>query len=133
VIGLDTNVLVRYLAQDYAAQSRAAKQVMESLSPVEQGWISLVVLAELVWSLKKTYKLEKDRIVNIVEGLLASKDIVVQDGEKVQLALLLHRNNRAGFADCLLAVSARDAGCHRVLTFDRIAARDLGMEQVAEI
>ena len=128
--GLDTNVLVRYLAQDDAAQARAAGKVMESLSPSEPGWISLVVLAELVWSLKKTYRLAKNRIISIVESLLASRDIRVEVSEKVQYALLLHRNSRAGFADCLLSVCAREAGCLKVVTFDRIAARDLGMEGI---
>jgi predicted nucleic-acid-binding protein len=131
VIGLDTNVLVRYLVEDDEAQTRAAKEVMNGLSASNPGWVSLVVLAELVWSLKKTYKLSKDGIVNVVEGLLASKDLLIEASEKVQYALLLHRNSRAGFADCLLWVNARDAGCQKVVTFDRVAARDLGMELIA--
>jgi predicted nucleic-acid-binding protein len=130
VIGLDTNVLVRYLVQDDKAQARAASKVMESLSPSEPGWISLIVLAELVWSLKKTYRLAKDRIVSVVESLLASRDIRLEASEKVQYALLLHRNRRAEFADCLLSVCARDAACLKVVTFDRVAARDLGMVRI---
>ena len=132
MIGLDTNILVRYLAMDHPAQSHAAKQVVEALSPLEPGWISMVVLAELVWTLKKTYQLEKDRIIGIIEGLLASKDIQLEECENVQSAVLLFRNSRAGFSDCLLSISAKPAGCRKVVTFDRIAARDLGMELVTQ-
>jgi predicted nucleic-acid-binding protein len=132
VIGLDTNVLVRYLVQDHPAQSRAAKEVMESLSSAEPGWISVVVLAELVWSLKKTYRLDKNGIMRVLEGLIASKDLVFENGETVQHALALHRNTGAGFADCLLSVSAKSAGCKKVVTFDRVAARDIGMERITE-
>lgn len=130
MIGLDTNILVRYLTMDHPAQSHAAKRVIEALSPSEPGWISLVVLAELVWTLKKTYQLEKARIVGVVEGLLASKDVQLEESEKVQSALLLFRNSRAGFSDCLLSTSAKAAGCRKVVTFDRIAARDLDMERI---
>ena len=130
MIGLDTNVLVRYLVKDHPSQAQASKQVIDALSPSEPGWITLVVLAELVWTLKKTYQSQKDRIIVVIEGLLASKDVVVEAGEKIELALLLYRNSRAGFSDCLLAVSAKAAGCQKVVTFDRIAARDLGMERI---
>ena len=130
MIGLDTNVLVRYLVKDHPTQWQDAKRVMESLSPAEPGWISLVVVTELVWSLKRTYKLDKDRIVKIIEKLLTSKDLVLEDSERVQNALSLHRNLSAGFADCLLWVSAQNAGCRKVVTFDRIASRDLGMERI---
>ena len=130
MIGLDTNVVVRYLVQDHPAQALAAKQVIEALSPSEPGWITLVVLAELVWTLKKTYQQPKDRVIAVLEGLLASKDILLEQAENVQLALLLFRNSRTGFADCLLSICAKAAGCRKVVTFDKSAARDLAMEQI---
>jgi len=128
LIALDTNVLIRYLTEDDPLQARAANEVLDHLSPEEPGWISLVVLAEMVWSLRKTYKLSKDQIIRILDDLVVSKDIVIEDIQKVQRALILHRACRAGFADCLLVLSAESAGCDKVVTFDRIAARDLGME-----
>lgn len=128
MIALDTNVLVRYLTEDDPVQSQIANEVLDNLSPDEPGWISLVVLAEMVWALRKTYKLNKDRIVRILDDLLVSRDIVIEDIQKVQRALSLHRVCRAGFADCLLSVSAHAAGCIKVVTFDKIAARALGLE-----
>jgi predicted nucleic-acid-binding protein len=128
VIALDTNVLVRYLTEDDPGQTQLANDVLDNLSPEEPGWISVVVLAELVWSLRRTYKLSKDQVVRIVSDLVASKDVVIDEIQKVERALSLHRACRAGFADCLLAVSAAVAGCSKTVTFDKIAARDLGME-----
>ena len=130
MIGLDANIVLRYLVKDDPEQARLAKSLMESLTADSPGWISVVVLAEVVWSLKKTYRLEKDQIAAIVERLLASRLLVVEQSEKVDNALSLHRNTRAGFADCLLSVAARSAGCTTVVTFDKIAARDLGMRRL---
>ena len=130
MIGLDTNILVRYLVKDHLSQAKAAKEVIDALSRSEPGWITQVVLAELIWTLKKTYQLQKDRIILVIEGFLASKDLVIEESERVQHALLLYRNSRAGFSDCLLSARARVAGCRKVVTFDRIAARDLGMERI---
>ncbi len=128
MIAIDTNVLVRYLTEDDPVQSQIANEVLDNLSPDEPGWISLVVLVEMVWALRKTYKLGKDRIVRILDDLVASRDIVIEDIQNVQSALTLHRVCSAGFADCLLAVSAQAAGCIKVVTFDKIAACDLGLE-----
>ncbi len=128
MIGLDANVVLRFLVKDDPEQARLAKALMESLTSDCPGWISLVVLAEVVWSLKKTYRLGKDQIAAIVERLMANRFIAVEQGDKVDAALSLHRSTRAGFADCLLSVTTRSAGCAKVVTFDKIAARDLGME-----
>ena len=130
MIGLDTNVLLRYFVQDNPVQSQAANELLDNLSSSDPGWISIVVLAELVWSLRKTYKYTKDEIVRILETLLSSKDIVLQDSEIVQRALLLHRNGTTGFADCLIYTCAQVAGCRKVVTFDQTASPDLGMELV---
>ncbi len=128
MIGLDTNVLVRYLVNDDLVQSDTATALLDSLSPSEPGWISVIVLVEMVWVLTRVYKLSRDAMIVIVENLLASKDIQIEDREKVHEALALHRSGRAGLIDCLIAVSARAAGCTRTVTFDRNAARDAGME-----
>jgi len=132
MIGLDTSVVLRYFVKDDPEQGRLAKSLMESLTAGDPGWISLVVLTELVWLLKKTYRLEKEPIATIVEKLLASRHLIVEESEKVDAALLLHRNTRAGFADCLLAVSAKAAGCASVVTFDKIASRDLGVRRLGQ-
>ncbi len=130
MIGIDTSVMLRYLTQDDPAQSKAANEVLDHLSPEEPGWIGNVVLVETLWSLKKTYQFSKDQIVRIADSLLASRDIELENRDKVERALLLYRTTRAGFSDCLITICATTAGCRKVVTFDRIAGRDLGMERL---
>jgi predicted nucleic-acid-binding protein len=126
--GLDTNVLVRYFVKDDPLQTQAAENLLDSLSPEAPGWLGLIVLVELVWVLRFMYQFQRDGIARIVESLLRSLDVVVDQENVVHQALSLYRNSKADFADCLIAASARAAGCRKTVTFDRIAARDAGME-----
>jgi predicted nucleic-acid-binding protein len=73
---------------------------------------------------------KKDRVVQILDILLASKDITVEQTDTVRKAARLYRHGNADFPDCLIASSAKAAGCSRTVTFDRRAARDAGMELI---
>ncbi len=73
MIGLDTNVLVRYLAQDDQEQSALATQVLESLDEAERGFVSLVVLVELQWVLRRAYRMSASEVAGIVERLLRAR------------------------------------------------------------
>jgi predicted nucleic-acid-binding protein len=122
MIGLDTNILVRYVTQDHAEQSAAAVKVMESLSSESPGFLSLVVIAELVWVLQFSYRFQKHEIEHVVERLLRSKELVVERAEIVSQALRKFRVSRANFADCLIERCGHAVECHYVLTFDKDAA-----------
>ena len=130
MIGLDTNVLVRYFVRDEPLQTQAADKVIDALTPEEPGWIGQVALVELVWALRFMYRFEQEGIGAIVETLLRSRDVIVEQESAVHQALSLYRNSRAAFADCLIAILARAAGCGHVVTFNRIAARDAGMKLI---
>jgi predicted nucleic-acid-binding protein len=133
MIGLDTNVLIRYFVKDDPSQTRVAEEVLDALSPQEPGWLGLIALVELVWALRFLYKFQRDGIARIVESLLRSLDVVVERESLVHQALSIYRNSKADFADCLIAVSAHAAGCSKTVTFDRIAARDTGMELLLKL
>jgi predicted nucleic-acid-binding protein len=128
MIGLDTNTLVRYLVADDPQQSPVARRLITALSSGEPGWLGVVVLAELVWTLKYAYGFPRTGLGNIVEHLLSSKDIVIEQENLVREALFIYRRSNADYPDCLIAASARAAGCSKTVTFDKIAARDAGME-----
>jgi predicted nucleic-acid-binding protein len=130
MIGLDTNVLVRYITQDHPAQSAAAVRVMDSLSSDLPGFLSLVVIAEAVWVLQFSYRFQKDEIEHVVEKLLRSKELVLERAEIVSQALRKFRANRANFADCLIERCSHAAECQYVLTFDKDAAA-MGMRLLA--
>ena len=121
MIGLDTNILVRYFTHDHPAQSAAAVKVIESLSAELPGFLSLVVLAELVWVLQFSYRFKKREIELIIEKLLRSQELIMEQAEVVSQALRTFRVSRANFADCLIERCGHAASCQYVLTFDKDA------------
>jgi predicted nucleic-acid-binding protein len=129
VIGLDTNVVVRYLTQDDSKQSPLATRLMEkTLSSDEPGFISLVVLAEVVWVLVSLYAVDRAGVEKIVTGLLTTVQLRVESSELVWRAKRRYEDSKADFRDALIAECAVAAGCKRAVTFDRAAAATCGFE-----
>ena len=124
MIGIDTNVLVRYMAQDEPVQSPLATRLIEEeCSASTPGYISLVVLVELVWVSESCYDASRADIAQIVRRLLSIRQLVVQEAEVVWKALRRFEGNKADFADGLGQQLALAAGCSSVMTFDKVAAR----------
>jgi predicted nucleic-acid-binding protein len=129
VIGLDTNVIVRYLAQDDPRQSAAATRFIErSLSPENPGLITGVTLCEVVWVLAECYGADRARIRAVIEGLLSSKQLVVDEADVVWKALRAWTASAADFSDALIGQIVGARGGAKTLTFDRAAARLPGFE-----
>ena len=131
MIGLDTNVLVRYLAQDDPRQSASATRFIETrLSERSPGFISLVVLVELCWVLERLYGATHLEIGETVVDLLETPLFHLQQREVVQEAARRFKDkksSKAGLADLLIAQLAMDAGCSATVSFDRGAVRAAGM------
>lgn len=124
MIGLDTNVLIRYLTQDDPDQAARATRVVEQELKVDSpGFIGLVVLAETAWVLQRLYSATFDEIHETVTDLLGSRTIVVENRDVVARALALSKQSSCGFADAIIAASALTASCDKVVTFDRGAVR----------
>ena len=122
--GLDTNVLVRYFAQDDPIQSRKAVEIIERrLTEDEPGFVSVVTMVETVWVLSRVYGLRDHEIVRVVEGMLQSDTLVVQNEQEVFTAVAALRSGRGSFADALVSALGRWAGCTSTLTFDKKAGR----------
>jgi predicted nucleic-acid-binding protein len=130
MIGLDTNVLVRYIMQDDAKQSSLATRLVESLYAEAPGFVPLVSVVELAWVLSSAYELGQGQIVEAFETLLRAKEIVVERAETVWKALRVFQSANANFADCLIERSAVAAGCDKTMTFDRGAVKGCGMTLV---
>ncbi len=131
MIGLDTNVIVRYLTHDDPAQTAAAVKLLDSLSPDEPGFLSLVVIVELVWVLESFYRAKKNEVTQVLETLLSNDRLVVERSEIVWLALRKFTGGRADFADCLIERSGHAAECQYTATFDRKAATGAGMRLIS--
>jgi predicted nucleic-acid-binding protein len=131
VIGLDTNVLVRYIMQDDIKQSPLATRVVESLTADSPGFIPVVAIVELAWVLSSAYELSRTQLIDAFEALLRTKELMIERGEIVWKGLRLLQRGGGDFADCLIACSAEAAGCTKTVTFDRGAAKNCGMTLVS--
>jgi len=133
VIGIDSNVIVRYLIRDDEKQTPEAKAILDGCTVQEPGFISLVALIETMWVMKRVYKVSREGILYSMTGLLASPVICVQEGKVVDEALEFSRRENCDMPDVLISFFGRMAGCSRTLTFDRKAANIPGMELVTAI
>lgn len=124
MIGLDTNVVVRYIAQDDLRQSAAATRLMEKqLDADNPGFISLVTLCEITWVLEDCYRATPERIREVVEALLGTKQIEVESAELVWKALRAWQGSPADLSDALIGQVAMHHGATRIVTFDKAASR----------
>ena len=131
MIGLDTNVVVRYLAQDDPVQSPKATLIFERrLTEQEPGFISLVTMVETVWVLDTVYGLAAREIAQAVERMLQADTLVIQNEQEVFTAMVALKSGRGSFADALVGALGAWAGCGSTLTFDRKAGRIQGFEVV---
>ncbi len=127
MIGLDTNVLVRYIMQDDPKQSTKATALIEQLSPDNPGFITLVSVVELYWVLTSSYGLTAQQVKQALVVLLRAKQIIVDRADQVLRALRVFDDGKADFADCLIERTAAAAGCEQTMTFDVGAAKHAGM------
>lgn len=124
MIGLDTNVLVRYLAQDDADQSaRATALIEQQLTAEAPGYIGIIAMIETVWVLDRAYRIDGKAIASIIERLLQTDALTIEAAQEVFLAMVTLRDGKGSFADALLALLGIRAGCRYTLTFDRKALR----------
>ena len=124
MIGIDTNVLVRYLTQDDAKQAALATKFIErSLSAENPGLVTLICLCEIVWVLAECYDADRKRIRAVIEGLLATKQIKVESADLVWKAVRAWDATAADFSDALIGEIVRASDGAKTVTFDRAAAR----------
>jgi predicted nucleic-acid-binding protein len=129
MIGLDTNVLVRYLTQDDPIQSRKATEIIERrLTEENPGFVSIVAMVETVWVLDRAYRLAAHEIAAAVEGMLQADVLVVQNEQQVFTAVIALKEGQGSFADAIIAALGAKAGCSCTLTFDHKALRLPGFE-----
>lgn len=123
MIGLDTNVLVRYIAQDDRVQSQIATDFIERLSERDPGFISVVAVTETAWVLERAYRLSAGEVAKAIERTLQADALVVESEQEVFTAMIALKEGCGSFADGLIAALGGKAGCSATVTFDRKALR----------
>ena len=131
MIGLDTNILVRYLTQDDPIQSPKATQIIERrLTRAKPGFVSVVVMVEIVWVLDRAYDLAAQNIAAAIERMLQVEVLVIEKEQEVFTAMVALKRGRGSFADALIAELGASDGCLHTLTFDNKALRLPGFKLV---
>lgn len=121
MIGLDTNVLVRYLTRDDPAQfARVATQLEGAADRGERFVISSVVLCELVWVLESAYGFGRDDIAGALDQILATAQFEVEHPDEARQALADFRATRADYSDALVGRLHRTLGAEHTVMFDRL-------------
>jgi predicted nucleic-acid-binding protein len=129
MIGLDTNILVRYLTQDDVIQSPQATEIVERrLTDLNPGFVSVVAMTEAVWVLERAYGFADVEIAAAVERMLQTDVLVIEHEQEVFTAMIALKEGRGSFADAMIASLGARAGCSSTLTFDRKALRLPGFE-----
>ena len=124
MIGLDTNVLVRYVLRDDVQQAEVVDRLIEKCiaehTPVV---ISLLTLQETEWVLRACAKIDKASIIALFKTLLESADVLIESEEILEEALLHFENSNADFSDCLMVAQYQHIACDYMVTFDSKAAK----------
>jgi predicted nucleic-acid-binding protein len=132
MIGLDTNILLRFFLRDDPAQSEKVAALFARLPEIGPGYISCITLMEFAWFLRQRIKLTRDQVMEGISDLLDSADLILEDERVVEETLGTMAKSTVEFADVFIALRNRDAGCLTTETFDTKAAKAIpGMELLA--
>jgi predicted nucleic-acid-binding protein len=124
MLGIDTNVLVRFLVRDDEAQfEKARKLIRREVAAGRRVFVNQLVLLEAEWVLRSRYAVPKSQIIAALSGLLDASDIQFEDEPSIEEALFMWKDAAADFADCLIAAKNRRMGCRATASFDVKAAR----------
>ena len=121
--GLDSNILLRFVLADDSRQHDIARRFLAERSRDNPAYVSVIVLCEVVWVLSAGERRSRMDIADVLQWLLDSPEIVVENEDIVLLALQVYRDTAADFADLLIAMCNAAAGCSETVTFDRDAAK----------
>jgi predicted nucleic-acid-binding protein len=121
---IDTNVLVRFLTQDDRDQCLAVQaRFLSAQGRGETFYVSWIVLLELMWVLRQIYGRDRKGCLEMIETLLATQVLVMEDRALLLDLVRLGRTATIDLDDLFIGFAARRAGCEATLTFDRTAAK----------
>ena len=124
MLGVDTNVLVRFLVRDDEDQfERAQKLIKLEIAAGRRVFVSLLVLLETEWVLRSRYSLQKNLIIEAISRLLDAADVRFEDEPAIEEAIFIWKDATADFADCLIGAKNRRLGCRATATFDTKASK----------
>lgn len=129
MIGLDTNVLIRWITGDEPILYRKVEKFLTD-NREESFYLSTVVILEVWWVLNKVYEFSEDQVANVLKDLILSKEIEVERQTVLLKTLDQLANSPADFEDCLISFIHLEDGCTFTATFDKKAVKLQGMRLI---
>jgi predicted nucleic-acid-binding protein len=130
MIGLDTNIVVRFIMDDDPVQSRQVQHIIErKLTKLKPGFISLATILETASVLESVYKRSSRQVAEAIYRILQIETFIIQNEQEVYTAMIALQTGQ-DFADTLIAALGLWAGCDTTLTFDKKASRLHGFELI---
>ena len=124
MLGIDTNILVRFLVRDDENQfEKARRLIRREIAAGRRIFVNQLVLLETEWVLRSRYGLHKIEIIEALSGLLDASDVQFEDEPAFEEALFVWKDVSVGFADCLIGARNKRLGCSATATFDLKASR----------
>ena len=124
MLGIDTNVLVRFLVRDDQTQFEKVRKLLKrEVSNGRRVFINQLVLLETEWVLRSRYGLAKTQMLETISGLLDAPDVQLEYEPSIEEAVFVWRDANADFADCLIGARNRRLGCKATATFDTKALK----------
>ena len=128
MIALDTNVLVRFLAQDDDAQFEVAAGLIEGCTSDAPGYVCREVMIELVWVLEWAYKYSREEIAEALLSIVTASQLSVENAQDIASIVNLYRDEGYDFADLMIRQSAQRSENRILKTFDQKLAKLDGVE-----
>ena len=124
MLGIDTNILVRFLVRDNDIQfEKARKLIRREVAAGRRVFVNQLVLMEAEWVLRSRYVVPKNQIIEAISDLLSATDVQFEDEPVIEEALFIWKDSTADFADCLIGAKNRRMGCRATATFDAKASK----------
>ena len=124
MIGIDTNILVRYFTQDNLEQAQIVEQLIDSYATSFNSlFVNNIVMCELVWVLERGYKYSKEEVSKVIKQMLSTEEFAFENQELLWLALSQYNQNKLDFSDALIGELNKKFTCSETLTFDRAAIK----------
>ena len=124
MLGVDTNILVRFLVRDDETQfEKARRLIRREVAAGRRVFVSQLVLLETEWVLRSRYGLQKTEIIAAVSALLDANDVQFEDEPAIEEALFVWKDRSVGFSDCLIGARNKRLGCSATASFDVKASK----------
>lgn len=124
MIGVDMNVLIRYIVQDDLSQCTLVNQYFKHIAETgEKVFVGTIVLCELCWVLESVYDYSSEAVARLIEKMIRSPSFVIENAENVWESLPHYSESRLDLADLLIGKINRRSGCEYTITFDKKASK----------